>query len=104
MKAKNAPRNAKSYNLGLKAYSKLWHMGAMLTAYKDMITDQIEPDVETYREDSLHIGSVKVTRWTVYILWRFVKEVPRIIQILGSLTSSLSAVVFVRRRKGHSST
>ena len=102
MKAKNAPRNAKSYNLGLKAYSKLWYMGAMLTAYKDMITDQIEPDVETYREDSLHIGSVKVTRWTVYILWQlFVKL--GLFQILSSLTSSLSAVVFIKRRKGHSS-
>ena len=83
MKAKNAPRNAKAYNLGLKAYSKLGHMGATLTAYKDMINDQIEPDVKTYRilvEGSLQNGSVKVTRWTIYILWRlFIKEVPRII-------------------------
>ena len=59
-------------------------MGATLTAYKDMIANQIEPDVETYRilvEGSLHIiGSIKVTRWTVYILWRlFVKEFPQII-------------------------
>ena len=80
MKAKNAPRNAKAYNLGLKAYSRLGHMGATLTAYKDMIVDHIEPYVETYRilvEGSLQNGSVKVIRWTIYILWRlFIKEVP----------------------------
>ena len=80
MKAKNAPRNAKAYNLGLKAYSRLGHMGATLTAYKDMIVDHIEPDVEIYRilgEGSLQNGSAKVIRWTIYILWRlFIKEVP----------------------------
>ena len=82
MRAKNAPRTTKAYNYGIKAYSRLGHMGAVLTAYKDMINDQIEPDVETYRflvESTLQSGSIRHARWSIYILWRlFVKEVPRI--------------------------
>ncbi len=60
-------------------------MGATLTAYRDMIADQIEPDVETYHilvEGSLCNGSIKATRWIVYHIFcggYLSKEVPRII-------------------------